>query len=203
MNAIAHLILPYLLTYKYLALFSITLVAALILPIPPGTLIMGASAFAYQGLLSFPLVLFSASLGNIVGDNIGYWLARKYGKSVLERIGFKKTLESPRYKGIEDRLKARPGFLVFISRFEVFTNLAVNLICGLSKVPYRKYLLYEITGEVLQVCIYGSIGYLFGENWETINALIGRFLIVIILIALLLVVIYWKKISRKLFGVGE
>ena len=199
MNAIAHLILPYLLTYKYLALFSITLVAALILPIPPGTLIMGASAFAYQGLLSFPLVIASAALGNIVGDNIGYWLARKYGKKVLIKIGFKKTLESTKYQSIETKLKARPGFLIFISRFEVFTNLAVNLICGLSKVPYKKYLFYEVIGEVLQVSIYASIGYFFGENWELINALIGRFLVVIILVALLFVILKRKQIAHKLF----
>lgn len=194
MHFLVQIVLPYLLLYKYFAIFAITFFAALAFPVPPGTLLMASSAFASQGYLSFFWVVFWGSLGNIAGDNLGYFLARKYGKRVLTRIGFKKVLESQKYKNIEKRIKKRPGFLIFISRFEVFSNLAVNLMCGLGEVEYKKYLPFEIVGEVLQVLIYCSIGYFVGDNWQTISTLVSRFLLLIILIGALIVALFWKKI---------
>ena len=198
MNFIVQIILPYLLLYKYWAIFTITLVAALAFPIPPGTLLMASAAFASQGYFSFSLVVFFGALGNIVGDNIGYFLARAYGKKVLYRIGFRKVLDSQKYKNIEERIRRRPNFLIFISRFEVFSNLAVNIICGLSGLSYKKYVVFEMLGEICQVFVYCAIGYIVGDNWVTISGIITKFLILIILIAVLVIVVFWDKIWRSI-----
>lgn len=191
-------ILPLVLAYRYWALFGITFIAALILPVPPGTLIMASSALAYQGYFDFRLVLLAAITGNILGDNLGYWLARTYGVPVLSRIGFRKVLASKRFKEVELLVHNRPGFILFISRFEVFTNLAVNLIAGLSKVPYRKYALFVAIGEICQVTLYGSIGYFFGSNWERIGAAIGHTFLIILVVLIVVLAIFWKRIMRSL-----
>ena len=198
MNALVAGTLPFLLLYKYWAIFAITLIASLAFPIPPGTLLMASAAFASQGYFSFPFVVISGTLGNLVGDNIGYWLARRYGKAILCKIGFRKSIESDRYKAIEARVRKNPGFLIFITRFEVFSNLAVNLIAGLSEVPYTKYLLFEVPGEILQVLIYCSIGYFVGDNWTLFSTLLNRLMVIILLVAVLLVVVFWKRITRFL-----
>ena len=200
MNAFVQALLPYILLYRYGAIFVITLVAALAFPIPPGTLLMASAAFATQGYFSFWLVVLFGTLGNITGDNIGYWLARRYGKRVLCKIGFRKTLESEKYKAIEARIQKRPGFLIFISRFEVFSNLAVNIICGLGQVPYKKYIVFETVGEFLQVLIYCTIGYVVGDNWQAISSLVSRFLLLILLVAALVAAIFWKRIVRYFTG---
>lgn len=197
MNFVVHIILPYLLLYKYVGIFLITFFAALALPIPPGTLLMASAAFAGQGYFSFFWVVFWGSAGNIAGDNLGYWLARVYGKRVLYGIGFRKIIDSEKYKRIEESVKRRSGVFIFFSRFEVFSNLAVNIIAGLGKIPYPKYLSYEIIGEVLQVLIYCSIGYIVGDNWQAISTIISHFLLLIILIAALVVALFWKKIFRR------
>ncbi len=194
MSALIQALLPYLLLYTYWAIFFITLIAALILPIPPGTLLMASSAFASQGYMSFPLVVLAGILGNIAGDNIGYFLARQYGKKVLRHVGFSRIIDSEKYKNIEKRVRKNPGALIFFSRFEVLSNLAVNIISGLGKVPYRKYLLYEGLGEIFQVTLYCSIGYVVGDNWEEISTIISRFLLLIIIIGAIIVMIYWKRI---------
>ena len=203
MNFIVQIILPYLLLYKYWAIFTITLVAALAFPIPPGTLLMASAAFASQGYFSFSLVVFFGALGNIVGDNIGYFLARAYGKKVLYRIGFRKVLDSQKYKNIEERIRRKPNFLIFISRFEVFSNLAVNIICGLSGLSYKKYIVFEVLGEICQVFIYCAIGYIVGDNWVTISGIITKFLILIILVVVLFVVVFWDKIWRSITKAPE
>ena len=198
MASLVQLILPYILLYKYWAIFVITLIAALAFPIPPGTLLMASAAFASQGYFSFFWVVAIGSLGNITGDNIGYFIARRYGVRILNRIGFRKILASEKYKNIEKRIQRRPGFLIFITRFEVFSNLCVNIICGLGKVPYSKYVFFSAIGEITQVFLYCLIGYLVGDNWPTISALISKFLWGIILIAVVLIAVFWKKIWRRI-----
>jgi len=193
MNSLVDLVLPYILLYKYLAIFCVTLIAALAFPIPPGTLLMASSAFASQGYLSFFWVVVFGSLGNIVGDNIGYWLARYYGKQVLIKLGFRKMLESDNYMKVEQRFKRRPGLIIFITRFEVFANLAVNILSGLSKVPYRKYLFFEVTGEVVQVLLYCSIGYLVGDNWQLISKSINQLFLLLLFVVILFIVVFWRK----------
>jgi membrane protein DedA with SNARE-associated domain len=197
MNAVVQIILPYILLYQYYAIFSITFLAALVFPIPPGTLLMASAAFAAQGYLSFFWVVFFGSLGNIAGDNLAYWLARRYGKNVLLKIGFRKILESERYAAIEKKLLAKPGAIIVASRFEVFTNLAVNIICGLSKVPYKKYIVHEAAGEFAQVLIYCSIGYFIGDNWQYVSGLISRFLMLILIVGILVAVLFWHRSRRK------
>lgn len=199
MHFIIQTILTYVLLYKYWALFGITLVAALILPVPPGTLIMASSAFAQEGFLKFPFVLLAAIAGNIAGDNIGYFLAKRYGRRVLKRIGFKKIIESKRYASFERKICARPGWIIFVSRFEVFANLSVNIIAGMGKVSYKKYLLYEVIGEIVQVTLYGTIGYVVGSSWQTASTITGRVLLIFTLIAVVLIISFWKRIKRTFF----
>lgn len=197
MNFIITIILPYIILYKYFAIFIITLVAAFAFPIPPGTLLMASSAFASQGYFSLFWIIVIGSLGNIVGDNIGYWLARYYGKQVLNKIGFRKTIESEKYLRIEKRLRRNPGIFIFLTRFEVFSNLAVNIMCGLGKIQYRKYLFFEVIGEVAQVSLYCTIGYLVGDNWHAVSKLISQLLLLLLLIFALFIIIFWRKIWKK------
>lgn len=198
MNFLLQNILSYLLLYKYAALFLVTFLAALALPIPSAATVMASAAFAGQGYLSLPWVVVIASLGNIFGDNIGYWVARVYGKPVLYKIGFRKVLESPKLRGIEERVRQKPGLFVFFSRFEVIMTLSVNALSGLGKMKYSRYLFYEVSGEVFQVCIYAAFGYFFGSDWQVISNIFGQLWIVFVLVAAFFLVVYWKKIVNWL-----
>lgn len=196
MNFAIEAVLPYVLLYKYWAIFGITLLAAFAFPVPPGTMLMAAAAFAGQGYFSFPLVLISGVLGNIVGDNLGYWVARTYGKRVMYKLGLRKKLESDHYKKIEEKMRRRPGFIIFVSRFEIFANLAVNIISGVAQVEYRKYLRFVILGEICQVGLYAGIGYMVGDNWTAISTLVSRSLIFILAFIALFIILFWKRIKH-------
>lgn len=196
MDSVIQTALPFILLYKYWALFGITFFTALVLPIPPGTLIMASSAFAYQGYFNFGAVLAVAIAGNILGDNVGYFIARRYGVAAFSAVGLGNMLRSQRYQSIERAMKKRPGLIIFLSRFEVFTNLAVNLIAGMTRVPYRKYLLYEAIGEICQVTLYSTIGYVFANSWQSVNSLVGKILFALLIVGVLIAFLFWKK-GRK------
>ena len=86
--------LSFVLLYKYLALFLVTFMASLILPLPATALLMATGAFAFQGYFNLWEIIMTGFLGSVAGDFLGYIIARSYGKEVLEKIGFRRLLQS-------------------------------------------------------------------------------------------------------------
>jgi len=199
MDFLIQIILPYILLYKYWALFSLTFLASLALPIPAGTLLIAASAFASQGYLNITTILLIVFLANVLGDNLSYLIVRLYGRKYLSKIRIiKKIINSRNFKLIEKSITAKPGFLIIISRFEVLSTLAINLLCGLSQIKYQKFLKYEIIGSVLNVLFYVSLGYSFGDSWPVVNKLIGDFSLLFFAAIALSISIFGKKIINRL-----
>ncbi len=199
MGVLAQAILPYILLYKYWALFIITFLGSLALPIPAGTLLVASAAFASQGYFNIVVLIIVVISANVLGDNLLYWLARLYGKKVLYKVRFlKNILTSRNFELIEKRLSKRPGFVIFISRFEVIATLTVNLICGIAKVSYRKFMTFEIMGALVDSTFYAMMGYLFGDSWQAVNNVVGNFSILIFLAIALAVALFWKRIIKGL-----
>jgi len=199
MGILTQAILPLILLYKYWALFVLTFLASLAVPIPAGTILIASAAFASQGYLNIVTIFIIVLIANIAGDNFSYWLARQYGKKVFFRVKFiRKILESNNFEVIEKAIKKRPGFLIFISRFEVLSTLTINIICGISKVTYKKFVLFEALGSFANVIFYIVIGYFFGDSWQAINNIIGNFSIFFLLLIFLILSIFWKKIINNL-----
>ena len=194
MDFIIQNLIPYLILYKYLTIFIIAFAAAFIVPIPSGSILITASALASIGYFNIYWVIILSIIGNILGDNTGYWVARRYGKEVLSHVGFRRVLESNNFNNIEIKFNNHPGFIIFASRFEVISTLSVNLLSGISKINYKKYFLHEFVGSVAQVCMYSLIGYFFADSWESINTTIGKIILIVGLILILIIMSIYNKI---------
>ncbi|MBK5215758.1 MAG: DedA family protein [Candidatus Pacebacteria bacterium] len=199
MDFILENIIPYLVLYKYLTIFIIAFIAAFIVPIPSGSILMTSSAMASIGYLNIYWVIIFSIMGNILGDNLGYFVARTYGVDFLKKIGFRRILNSSSFINIEKKFNKHPGFIIFISRFEVVSTLAINLFCGISKTNYKKYLFHESLGSVTQVIVYSLIGYLFADRWMAINSTMGKVtLIIAIIIIFTILTLNKRRIKHKL-----
>ncbi len=194
MNFLIQIILPYILLYKYSALFVITFLASIAIPIPAGSLLIASAAFASQGYFNIVVVIIVVFLANVLGDNTCYWLTRFYGIKILYYLGFKKMLESKKFKIVENGIRVKPGFLILVSRFDVITSLLVNFISGISKISYKKFMLFEAIGALIETSFYAMLGYLFGDSWQVVNVLIGNFSIIIFLVIFIFIFLFWKKI---------
>lgn len=199
MNYIIQNIIPYLILYKYLTIFIIAFAAAFIVPVPSGSILIAASAFASIGYFNLFWVITISILGNIIGDNLGYFVARKYGKEVLSHVGFRRIFKSKNYMTIESKFSKHSGAIIFVSRFEVLSTLSVNLLSGISRIPYRKFLIHEFTGSIAQVCMYSLIGYFFVDSWQSVNSTIGAVSFLAILALVILFITFGKKTIMNQF----
>lgn len=190
MSSFISFVLSYLLLYKYVALFIVSYLAALLIPLPSNTSLIAASAFASQGYLSIYIVIIVALIANISADITGFFLARKYGKRVLLKIGFKKILESKYYSRVESFIINHSEISIFVTRFFGGVGPLVNILSGLSKeISFKKFLLYGISGELVYVLSLSLSGYFLGNAWEgsTLNiqgtlSVIGIFVILFFIV---------------------
>lgn len=159
-------LLSFLLLYGYLALFVVAFFAAAIAPLPASTLLVAASAFSSVGYLNIFAVFFVSLAGNVLGDLTGYYVLQRYGKKVLARVGLRKLVYSKRFEALEGYFRAYPRTLIFFSRFMTEANALVNFLSGISDVPFKTFITFELMGQTLYVLIYSSAGYYLGSSWE-------------------------------------
>lgn len=191
MDFVIQNLIPYILFYKYITLFIVAFLAAFIVPIPSGNLLMIASGFASIGYLNIFWIIIISIIGNILGDNLSYFMARRYGVEVLNKIGFKKILNSHTFKKLEIKFNEHPGFIILASRFEVLSTLSINLLSGISRTNYKKFLIHEIIGSISQVIFYSIIGYLFVISINSFgNKLSG---IIFVIFIILIFIVFWGK----------
>lgn len=189
-------LLPALIVYKYWLLFFVTFISALFLPATPGTFLMMGGAFASRGYFSIAGVFVVATLGNIIGDNLSFWIAREYGATVLRKIGLGKLIDSKKTKHIERGLHVHAGKIIFLTRFESFSKLAVNIVAGISGVPYKKYFYSCVLGNILQVAMYCAIGFFFGDSFHSTGGGKEKILFVLIILIVIFAEVFWKKIKN-------
>lgn len=184
--------LSYLLTYTYLALFVVIVLASFGMPLPSTVLLIAAGAFAAQGYLDFYSILAFGFFASTIGDTMGYFVSRRYGRNILMRIGFGPLLVSPKFRSMEAFFAGHSNSAIFWSRFLV-TSLGpmINILSGLAKISYKKFLFYDILGEILYVIIFSGLGYIFGDQWEVISQISGDVTTILVLLVLILFFMAW------------
>jgi membrane protein DedA with SNARE-associated domain len=157
------------LTYGLPALVLALVIGALGIPLPLSMLLLVAGALVRQGAFDLVLTAALALLATVLGDSISYYLGRCGGWLVRKRMeGTKAWLRA------QDTFDRRGALAILLTRF-LLTPLALptNLIAGGSRYAFSRFLALDIAGELLWVALYGGLGYLFADRWQTISDLMG------------------------------
>jgi membrane protein DedA with SNARE-associated domain len=129
---------------------------------------------------------------------LSYFIARRYGIKVLNKIGFRRILNSKTFKKLEDKFNEHPGSIILASRFEVLSTLSINLLSGISKTNYKKFLIHEVVGSIAQVTFYSVIGYLFVTSINSFGSKLSGIIFVVFIVMILIVFLGKKYINRIL-----
>ena len=196
MPSLLQALLTDVLVYKYVAIFLITFLGALALPLPSNSIVTASAFFALQGYLSLPFVFLAGLLGNIAGDLSAYVLARTYGTRIFKRIGLGKALAAPTVKGVEQKIYQHPFSTVFFSRFVTALTPVVNVFAGMARVSLATFLVAETVGAIGEITIACAMGVIFGDNWQYIQDLLGKVASIVCVILILLIVVVWRARKR-------
>jgi membrane protein DedA with SNARE-associated domain len=121
-------------------------------------LVLGGFA-AHLGYLSLPAVIATAAGAGFFGDQVLYFLGRRYGDDAFNRFRwFAKARPHA-----EAYLERFGGWLAFGIRFMVGMRIAGPIAIGASKFPYRRYVFPNAAGAVVWASVIASAGYVFGH----------------------------------------
>lgn len=164
-------LLSWILVYGAIILFATVLLGAIGVPLPCTFLVLAAGAFIRQDALDLPSALGWGLLGVVIGDCLSYGIGHVARGPILRRFG-----QLDAWRSAENNLKARGAVAIYFTRWLV-TALAVptNLVAGSGGYPFTRFLLFDVAGEITWLLLYGSLGYAFSDQWETISELISNF----------------------------
>ena len=130
-------------------------------------IILFASVFAWQGLISWPLLALCAMTGTICGDVLWYaagiqlrdtrfgnWLDRRY-----EKTGH----------WVKENIVSRYPTYAVISKFMYFTTRPTIFLAGWHKLEFKKFCRATLYATVIWGVIILGIGYFFGYTVHLIG----------------------------------
>jgi membrane-associated protein len=189
--------------YGYPALWLIVFVAAVGAPISGNLLLYAAGAFVAFGdfniFILFPVAVSAA----VLGDNLGYFIGSWVGTPLLSWLERQKRFQfiSPAAlaRG-RAYFRSKTAWAIFISRFFIVAlGGPINFLAGIEQYPFRKFLFWDVCGQILGAAIPLSLGYIFAESWEEVAGILGAFsgLFLALLTAALLFVFLARKIRQR------
>lgn len=168
------LIQGFIVHYGYWAVFLVVGLESAGLPLPGEiTLISAALLAAATHQMDIALILAAASAGAILGDNLGYWIGREFGFSLLLRHGAKVGIRERQLKLGQYLFMRHGGKVVFFGRMVAVLRVLAALLAGINCMAWPRFLVCNIAGGILWACIYGGGAYLLGQQITTITGPIG------------------------------
>jgi membrane-associated protein len=160
-------------TYGPPAVFVAAILSCFGIPVPGTLVLLAAGAFAASGEMSVGKGIIAGLAGAIVGDQAGFWLGALGGDRIVLRLS--RGHQGASALGAARDFMLRWGNLsVFISRWLVSPlGPPINLTAGLLGMSWLAFSLVGALGEVVWVCGYVALGYVFSQSVDAIAALLG------------------------------
>ena len=157
-----------------------------------------ASQGKLYGALGLILVVAVASLANLTGSLIAFWLTRRYGERiVLSRLGRRLGLSRGHLR-LANRFFDRFGlWAVFVGRLLPIVRTYISFPAGVSKIGYVRFVLATLAGAITSNFALAYAWYKLGQHYQTVAATLSPFVIPIAIgVVILLAVAWW--FGRKL-----
>lgn len=126
----------------------------------------GDSLLVTAAILSGPLgiapwqVALVASIAALAGDQVGFWLGRRFGRRLFRDDA--RLLTTARLAEAEAFFARWGGLSLVVGRFVPIVRTYVPLVAGAADMPYRRFLLWNAVGAVGWSCAMTLVGVLLG-----------------------------------------
>ncbi|MEJ2427320.1 MAG: LssY C-terminal domain-containing protein [Deltaproteobacteria bacterium] len=160
--------------------------------LPGSTIILVLGALSARGYVDTGDLVWFAVLGAILGDNINYYLGRRYGARWLEK-GFW-FLRSNHIEKARHFMDAHGAKSVFLGRFIPSVKEVVPFIAGSVKMNKRTFMLWNVLGAIGWGFQWVLAGYIFAQSLNLAEVWLSRAGLFFTLLVVLGVILYFFKL---------
>jgi membrane protein DedA with SNARE-associated domain len=154
---------PFLEEYGYWAVFGVTLIENLGIPMPGQTILIAGVLLASQGNMHILLLLFTAWAAAVTGDMIGYAIGHFGGRALVLRYGHYVLVNPRRLEYVEKFFQRHGGVVVVVARFFEVLRQINGIVAGIAAMPWWRFLTFNILGAALWVGFWGTLFYQLGS----------------------------------------
>jgi len=151
------------------ALFALIAVETMGVPLPGETALIAAGIFASQGHLAIEWVIVAAAAAAILGDNVGFFIGRHYGRRLLEWDGGPFPHHRKKLLEIGEPFFERHGpKAVFLGRWVAGLRITAAWLAGASGMRWPIFTFYNALGGICWALSVGLISFYLGHTAETV-----------------------------------
>jgi membrane-associated protein len=165
--------------------------------LPGDSLLVTAGIFSAAKVIPLKWLLLPVMLCAIVGDQIGYWIGRSAGKALYRRedsFFFRRS----HLQRAHEFYEKYGGRAVIFARFIPIIRTFCPPVAGVAKMPYARYLAFDICGGIFWVAAMILGGYALGHSVPNIGQRIHYVIAVVIFLSILPAVISILRARHRL-----
>jgi membrane protein DedA with SNARE-associated domain len=164
-------------SWTYLAVFGLSLISSLGIPVGAELAIIGGGALASGQVanshgghfhLSVVAVILLATLGEVIGSLAGYLIGRYGGRPLVDKAGKYVLLTHKDLDRAEQWFNRRGEPLVFFGRFIPLLRSFVSLAAGLGEMAIAKFVAFTVLGCAIWCTVLTLVGKSLGHTYESV-----------------------------------
>lgn len=182
----------------YFGLFLLSLLESAAIPIPSEIVVPFSGYLVAIGRFSFVYVVLLATLGNLAGSLVLYWLGRSGGRYILERYGKYLFINHKELLQGDHWFHRYGKSAVFFGRILPGIRTFISFAPGVTRMNVYEFSVYTFLGALPWNAALAWFGYKAGEHWDFLHQYFRIFDIIIVGAVGVFVVWYiWRHIKIK------
>jgi dephospho-CoA kinase len=141
--------------------------------LPAEATVLLASFLASQGYFSVEAVFLATFAGGFIGDQIGYGLGRFGGDRASGSEGRIGRLWRRNEVRAHAMFRRQSLLAISAARFVSFVRTLMPWLAGMSRMRYRRYVMYDAIGVLAWASASVALGYYGGESIDAITGVFG------------------------------
>lgn len=136
--------------------------------LPGETAIVVAGAAAERAGEPLTTMIIAVAVGAILGDSVSYAIGRHWGPAAIRRWEPIRRRLEPRLERAADFFERYGPAAVFLGRWPAALRSLVPAAAGISEMPYRKFVVWNVVTSIVWAVATVGAGYLLGRHVSTI-----------------------------------
>lgn len=175
--------------------------SGVLFPFLPGdSLLVAAAILAPQMGISRVVLAAVAVVAAFLGDQVGFWLGRRFGRQLFR--GDARVLSTARLRATEQFFDTYGAAALVLGRFVPIVRTFVPVVAGISKLHYRRFVLWNAIGATSWAAGLVLVGSLVG-NIPFVRNNIDVLAVAVIIVSILPIVIGWLRTDSGRSAAGR
>jgi membrane protein DedA with SNARE-associated domain len=163
--------------------------------LPGETAVVIGGVLARQGAVDVWLLAAVVVLAAVTGDSVGYEIGRRLGPRLMNSGPLRRHSEG--VDRASDLIRRRGPAAVFLGRFVALFRALMPALAGASRMPYRRFLLFNALGGLVWGVGFTLLGYGAGAAYQHAESLVGRAAALVVAVLVVVLLVVWRVRRRR------